>query len=272
MNQLQINYPLSVLLTSLPLDFTAAVQLVAELGFQHVDVVALAERPPDHLEALAAADVMVCCASLGRGLPDELALDAPGLETRRAAVAVVKQQIADVSRLGAASGYLVPGQDASPAALGRFADSCRVLADYAQQRQVRLCIEHCPGRALPTVAATLAWLAKVRHETLHLLLDLGHCLISKEEPAEAIRQAGTYLGYVHCDDNDGHNDCHWPLLTGRLSVEQLSAAVKALKPLGYRGALCLELNPQNPDPVEALRQGKLLLEQHVSGSQEARRP
>src|SRR5262249_17287722 len=53
--------PVSVLLSSLPLDFAAAVRQAAALGFTHVDVVALADRPADHLEVLADAGVLVAC-------------------------------------------------------------------------------------------------------------------------------------------------------------------------------------------------------------------
>src|SRR5262249_13102998 len=111
-----------------------------------------------------------------------------------------------------------------------------------------------------TVAATLAWLEQVAHENLALLLDVGHCLITEEEPAQAITQTGARLGYVHLDDNDGVGDLHWPLLTGRLTRGQLEAALRALRAAGYSGTLSLELNPQKPDPEQALRDGKTLIE------------
>lgn len=122
---------------------------------------------------------------------------------------------------------------------------------------VRLCLEHIPGRSLPTVAKTLAWLEKT---DLALLLDIGHCLISEEDPVEAIVQAGGRLGYVHLDDNDSVGDLHWPLLTGRLTADMLTAFFAKLKHLGYKGAVSLELNPTNPDPLQALRDGKQLVE------------
>lgn len=251
--------PVSVLLSSLPLDFAPAVRLAAALGFTHVDVIARTERPAEHLEALADAGVHVACTPLGRGLPDGCTLDAPAIEVRREALRLCQQQAADAARLGATHCYVVPGTDASAEGLTRFADACRLLADYAAGRMLRLCIEHVPGRALPTAAATLAWLDGLERPELGLLLDIGHCLISREDPAAVIRQAGGRLGYVHFDDNDGVGDLHWPLLTGQLTQETLQATLAALRDAGYSGALALELNAGNPDPVEALRQGKALL-------------
>ncbi len=253
-------FPVVAMLTSLPLGFEEAARQAAALGFKYVDVVGLSERPAAHREALADADLLVSCAAIGRGLPDGHTLDAAAVERRRAAVEEVKRHIADAAALGATHCYVVPGLETGADALRRFADSCGVLADFAAARMVRLCVEHVPGRALPTVAATLAWLGEVGHANLFLLLDTGHCLMTREDAAEAVRRAGSRLGYVHCDDNDGAGDLHWPLLTGRLTREGLRALGAALRSVGYGGPLSLELNPANADPVAALRQGKELLE------------
>jgi len=254
------NLQVSAFLTSLPLDFLPAVREIAELGFMHVDVVGLAERPEEHLEILADSGLLVSCAAVGRDLQSGQSLDAVALAARRGAAELVQRQITDAARLGATCCYLVPGLDGSSAARSRFADACRLLADFAGQRQMRLCVEHCPGRALPSVAVTLDWLDETAHPNLMLLIDVGHCLISREEPASAIQQAGARLGYVHLDDNDGVGDLHWPLLNGRLTEEMLRAALTALHAVGYAGALALEFNAQNAEPVAALREGKLLVE------------
>jgi hydroxypyruvate isomerase len=257
--------PIAVLLTSLPLDFEAAVGRTAALGFRHVDVVALADRPGAHREALAEAGVTVVCAALGRGLPAGQTPDAADPGARAAALAVLKMQVADAARLGATHAYLVPGTDAGADALARFADTCTLLADFAAQRMVRLCVEHTPGRALPTVAATLLWLERVGHPNLALLLDVGHCLISREHPGDAVVQAGRRLGYVQADDNDGVGDLHLPLLAGLLTEELLGEVIGVLRLHGYRGAVALELNAQNPEPERGLTDGKALLERLAWG-------
>src|SRR5436190_15895822 len=110
-------------LTSLPVPFEAAAGRAAELGFRRVDVVALAERPAAHRDALAEADLLVCCAAVGRGLPEGTALDAPAAAPRREALAAARLQVADAARLGATRAYVVPGADASAAALARFAEA-----------------------------------------------------------------------------------------------------------------------------------------------------
>jgi sugar phosphate isomerase/epimerase len=247
----------SAMLTSLPLDFAGAVRAAAWLGFTHVDIVGLAERPAADREILAESGLVVSCASVGRRLPAGCTLDAADTGARRQAVAVIKRQLTDAAQLGATWAYVVPATDASSAALDRFADSCAALAPHAKGHMMQLCLEHIPGRALPTVAKALAWLKKTE---LALLLDVGHCLISEEDLVGAVHKAGDRLGYVHLDDNDSVGDLHWPLLTGRLTHDMLDAFLAVLREVEYRGGLGLELNPDNADPVKALRDGKQIVE------------
>lgn len=255
---------ISTLLTSLPAPFEHALGQVADLGFTHVDIVGLAERPTSHCEALADSGLLVSCAAVGRGLPDNHTLDAVSADARRAAVAEIKRQIVDAAQLGATHCYVVSGMDSTGAGLARFGEACCLLADFAGQRQMRFCVEHIPGRALATAATTLEWLEKLAHANLSLLFDVGHCLITAEDAADVVRRAGPRLGYVHFDDNDGTGDLHWPLLTGRLTRKALEGVLAALRQIDYQGALCLELNSANAHPEVALREGKRLLEGKAS--------
>jgi sugar phosphate isomerase/epimerase len=109
----------------------------------------------------------------------------------------------------------------------------------------------------------LTWLKTLDHPNLTLLLDVGHCLISGEDPAVAVQQAGDALGYVHFDDNDGVHDCHWPLLNGQLTAGMLKAVGAALHATGYDGALALELHPDNPDGTNGLERSRAVLEELI---------
>jgi sugar phosphate isomerase/epimerase len=250
---------LSALVTSLPQDFESAVLQIRALGFTHVDVVGLIERPTSHREALAESGLLVACAAVGRGLPAGATLDAADPRLRSQAVAHVQDQMTDAAQLGATHCYLVPGHNAGHDALMCFADACASLADFAGARMMTLCVEHVPGRALPSAAAALQWLRQVSHDHLKLLLDVGHCLISEEDPAPMMVQADEWLGYVHLDDNDSVSDLHWPLLTGRLTEEMLNAVLTLLAMDEFDCGLALELNPTNADPITALAQGRALV-------------
>src|SRR6266851_8246852 len=250
----------SALLTSLPLDFDGGIRKLQGLGFTHVDLVGLAERPAQHLETLAESGLIVSCGAIGRNLPPGCTLDAASVALRRTALEEMRRQLADIARLGGTCAYLVPVKDADAPSVARFSEACTLLADYAAGRMVRLCIEHCPGTALPSAAATLELLHRLGHENLGLLLDVGHCLLSGEDPGAVITQAKDRLFYVHLDDNDGVADLHWPLLIGRLTEGALRRTLASLMEQGYASGLSLELRAENAEPAEALRQGRELLE------------
>ncbi len=256
-------WPLAAFATSLPGDLVAVLSQIASLGFTHVDLVAEIDRPIDQREALADSGLLLSCLALGRNLPAGYSLDAADVSVRRATLALLQRQVADAASLGATTVYLVPGLDRSAMALNCFAEGCSLLADYASARMLRLCVEHVPGRALATAAATLDWLDRVGHPKLGLLFDVGHCLISGEDPAAMVRQASERLGYVHLDDNDAIGDLHWPLLTGRLSEQQLGDTLAALQAIRYQAALSLELSPTSSDPVQALHAGKRIVERLI---------
>ncbi len=257
------SWTLSTFATSLTGEFAAVLGRIAELGFTHVDLVAAVDRPAVQRDALADSGLLVSCMALGRQLPPGHSLDAADVGVRRATLALLQRQVADAALLGATTAYLVPGFDSSETAMTYFTEGCVLLADYAAARRVRLCIEHVPGRALPTATATLDWLRHIDHPHLSLLLDVGHCLISGEDAADIVQRAGPRLGYVHLDDNDGIGDLHWPLLTGRLTQQQLANVITALQAIKYQGALSLELNPTTVNPVEALRSSKRIVERAI---------
>jgi sugar phosphate isomerase/epimerase len=258
-------FPLSAMLSSLPLDFAAACAGAAELGFTHVDVTARVDRPGADCEVLAETGLLVACAAVGRDLPAGLGLDVAPAGPRREAVELVKRQLADAARLGATRAYLVPGTDPSEEAMSRFAEALSLLSADAAGCMVQLCLEPVPRRALPSAAATLDWLEASGLGDVSLLLDVGHCLISGEDAAAVARRAGLRLGHVHLDDNDGVNDLHQPLFAGRLTRDVLARFLLGLEEIGYNGALAFEFNAQLVDPAAALREGRRELESLMGG-------
>jgi sugar phosphate isomerase/epimerase len=226
---------------------------LAGLGFSHIDVRPQALRSPQARQRLADLGLRVPCAAIA--FP-EVPLDSPDESEAEQALSQLAGGLRRARDLEAAVAYVVPGMDRSPAALSRYARGLERLAEEAASLDLRLGLEHFPGRSLPTGAATLAFIEQVGHPNLYLLFDLGHAQISGEDPAELLRRAGPRLGYVHLDDNDGVQDLHLGLLDGVLTEEVLRRTFAALEEVHYQGPLSLELHPQLPDPLEALRRSR----------------
>ncbi len=226
---------------------------LAELGFSHVDV-----RP----QALCSPQSRQCLADLGLGVPcvaiafPEVPLDSADDQEAARAFSQLAAGLHHAHELGANTAYVVPGMDRSPAALERYARALGHLAEQAAGLKLKLGLEHFPGRCLPTGAATLEFIEGIGHPNLYLLFDLGHAQISAEDPAALIRRAGPRLGYVHLDDNDGRQDLHLGLLEGVLTEATLRQTLAALEEVNYQGPLSLELHPQLPDPLDALRRSR----------------
>jgi sugar phosphate isomerase/epimerase len=192
------------------------------------------------------------CMGISFALPKDTALDSADLSERMKAVRSCESSILRANAIGIHTAYVVPTQDTSEEALARYALSLTRIADHAQALDVRIAIEHFPHTALPTIAATLAFLREVAHPNLYLLLDIGHAQMTDEYVPAAIGDAGSLLGYVHLDDNDGVGDLHLALLDGVLTPASLRATFDALKEHGYDGRVSLELHPGLEDPVDAM--------------------
>lgn len=226
---------------------------IAQLGCAWIDIRATDFTAEASRDQIAARRLQLSCVGLSFALPPGTSLDSADRAVRTAAMAGATNGLHHAARLGAETTYMIPGMDASPRGLARYADAMMTLADEAAPLGIKLCIEHFPGRALPTIAATLDFLAMMRHRNLYLLFDIGHAQMSQEEPVAALHAAGDRLGYVHLDDNDGQRDLHWALLDGVLTRPVLGDTLTALGELQYTGGVSLELSPQLPDPLNAIQ-------------------
>ena len=251
----------SALTSSLPSNLSSAIEQLASLGFEWIDVPPTAAE--DSVKQLfARLQLKIGCVGLERDQPEAFDLASPDQTTRARAVTYFHSALDRTAELEAPVGYLTPPQSENDETRKYWCESLVELGDYAARCGVQVCVEHFPGRLVPTVQATLELLESLNHENLLLLIDVGHCLISREDPAEAVRIAGERLGYIHFDDNDGVDDLHWGLLKGRLMESQIASTIDALKSVGYERTLCLEFNPILECDV-ILREGKALLDRYV---------
>jgi len=228
----------------------------AGIGFDWIDVQPFTFTAEGARAKISQLGLRVSCVGVSFGLPDGAALDSPAEQARTVALAHVERALAYGAEFGATVAYVVPGHDDSAATLDHYAQSLATAADVAAGLDLKLCIEHFPGRALPTASGTLNFLRQIGHPNLYLLFDIGHIQLSGEDPAAVITEAGPLLGYVHLDDNDGQGDLHWSLLDGLLTKATLTRTLAALDEIGYQGAVSLELSANLPDPLASLKQSR----------------
>lgn len=233
---------------------------IASTGLKHIDYRPFDFRTEDARRLISDLKLIPTCMATGFGMPDEAALDSTDLDARSAAIEHTRLALEYADRTDIRRAYILPGEKAEKESLKRYAESVATLADIAVGYDVKLCIEHFPGKALESIQDTLEFIAKLGHSGVYLLIDIGHAQISKEDPAAAITRAGDRLGYFHMDDNDGHSDHHWGLLDGVLTEDVLKKTFGALERIEYDGPVSLEMNPSLPDPLAAINAGFLLLD------------
>jgi len=105
------------------------------------------------------------------------------------------------------------------------------------------------------------WLRAPQREHIGATLDIGHMYMNDGagyKPYGGIREQIRFLDdvlfHIHIHDYDGEHD-HREIGTGRVDVD---AVLLGLADIGYRGMLCLELNPDWVTPDGLTRSAQFL--------------
>lgn len=114
------------------------------------------------------------------------------------------------------------------------------LCKIAEDNDVIICFENLPfpKLSLAYVTGVLKFVKNMALPNFKVCLDTGHCTITKESPADAVRLLGKeYLQTLHVHDNNGVNDCHWIPYTGVIDWGDFA---KALQEINFEGTVSLE--------------------------------
>ncbi|MBE6551970.1 MAG: sugar phosphate isomerase/epimerase [Ruminococcaceae bacterium] len=132
-------------------------------------------------------------------------------------------------------------------------DFYRRLIPHAREYNIKIAIENI---GYVSVTSTPERLGKL-YDTLNdpvftVCFDVGHCLLEKVDPAEAIRYLGDRLvnGCTHVHDNCGVSDDHTLPYYGKVDWESV---MKALADIGYNGDLNYEASGFIKDIPVSLR-------------------
>ena len=92
-----------------------------------------------------------------------------------------------------------------------------------------------------------------------ICVDIGHGILTQDDPAEMIRIAGDKLGCLHVHDNDGISDLHtfpfmfthkpYSLACNPLKIDWADV-MKALDDVNYRGTFAFEMYMPGPEAIQ----------------------
>jgi len=131
---------------------------------------------------------------------------------------------------------------------GGFSGEPEALVPALREHGVTLAVENHPERTPSEVLGKIA-----RGDgTMAATVDTGWWGTQGYDAAQAIRELGEHVAHVHLKDvlavGEPHDTCRWG--EGIVDVE---ACVRALRELGYAGALAVEHEPEDRDPSEECR-------------------
>jgi sugar phosphate isomerase/epimerase len=238
-------------------DFARAVEIAAGIGFHGIE---LALRSADEVDlpalqrALSAHGLAVPCISTGQVFAtDGLSFTNPDPAVREQATGRILAMIELAGELGAG---VNTGRVRGSVPAGQTLDMARQqslvclhrCADAAAKRGVRLLIEpinRYESNFINTCQEALDLIHQAGRDCVFVMPDLFHMNIEEASFGDALRGAGSRVGYVHVADSN-----RWAPGWGHLPFDEI---LGLLDEIGYDDFLTAEILPQ-PDALRAAAQ------------------
>lgn len=238
---------------------TVAHQQLKDLGFTAFDIRPSLLRSDEANASRKSLGFDLCCIALTHERPEGAKIDTDDADRVKLALDHVKGGLDHAASLGLQWSYVVPEPPGDEHTPQRYAEHYAAIAEHGKSHGIKVCIEHFPGTAFPTVSSTLDFIASTGHDNLYLLFDIGHAQMANEDPRAELTAAGDRLGYVHLDDNDGVGDLHLGLTDGIQTEDSLASLFQVLSDVGYEGPVSLEMKDDLPDPLDTINRSQQLV-------------
>ena len=190
---------------------------------------------------------------------------APDAATRTAAIDLAQESVDVARQLGASYVKFWPGQDGydypfqvNYAELRRHAiDGMRaVTANFpGMQFGIEYKLKEPRNRLFwSTAATTLLAIEDVGSDNLGVVVDFGHSLFAKENPAEALSLVHSRGRLVDIELDDNYREWDDDLTAGALHLVETLEFLHIVGQIGWERAIKLDLFPYREDPTHAVRE------------------
>jgi sugar phosphate isomerase/epimerase len=180
----------------------------------------------------------------------------PDPHYRRIRVDHTKRALTLAKELGAKCITTEPGGPAEPggswsAALKLFVEELKPVAGHAENEGVLLLVEPEPGLLIETSEQFEELMRHIDSPAVALNFDIGHMYCVGEDPPVALRRLAKYVRHIHLEDIAASR-VHQHLIPGDGAID-FDATLRAVREVGYRGWVTVELYPYIDDPDRAAR-------------------
>jgi sugar phosphate isomerase/epimerase len=147
-------------------------------------------------------------------------------------------------------GPVQPGESWG-AALRRFVEGLKPVADHAVKEGVLLLIEPEPGLLIENSEQFLELMRHLDSPAVGLNFDVGHFYCVGDDPARAVPRLARYTRHFHLEDIAATR-VHHHLIPGEGAID-FAGVFRAIRASGYDGWITIELYPYVDDPDAAAR-------------------
>lgn len=142
-----------------------------------------------------------------------------------------------------------------------FTKNIEEVVKIAETEKVKILVEPEPGLIIENSSQITEFLKCFNSNSIGINCDLGHFFCVGEDPAEVVYQLSDYIGHFHLADIS-RDRVHNHLLPGTGSIN-FKDIFDAIKSVGYRGFITVELYTYQDNPVEAARKAFEYLQRFI---------
>ena len=137
------------------------------------------------------------------------------------------------------------------AGLKLFVEMLKPVIEHAEKEGVLLLIEPEPGLLIETADQFLEFMGHIKSPMVGCNFDIGHSYCVGDDPASTIPRLAKYIKHFHLEDI-ASTRVHHHLIPGDGAID-FKAAIEAIKAIGYREWVTIELYPYVEDPDQAAK-------------------
>ena len=214
-----------------------------QAGFDIAEFPLLMPDKLDYASLKGELDRLGMKATCSTGIGPETDITSPNREIRKAGIDYLRSCIEGARKLGSP---ILAGVTYAPWGVFPTDDlkmrrkqcvrSMQELAQIGHDNDITICMEvlnRFEGYLINTAAQGLALANEIDRENIKLQLDTFHMNIEEDDIGDAIRTAGSYLGHLHCVENNRK-----PPGEGHIPWNDVRDAVNAID---YQGSIVAEI-------------------------------
>ena len=137
------------------------------------------------------------------------------------------------------------------AGLKLFVEMLKPVIEHAEKEGVLLLIEPEPGLLIETADQFLEFMGHIKSPMVGCNFDIGHSYCVGDDPASTIPRLAKYIKHFHLEDI-ASTRVHHHLIPGDGAID-FKAAIEAIKAIGYKEWVTIELYPYVEYPDQAAK-------------------